>query len=210
MAVPLTSNEQVTPSLVSLSISCRMAWASPNSSKAGGRRPASTCRNSLRLVRRVSSTAVRSLRSSSCLSWSSNARQTCAWYEAPTNHWATLSCRSDAILRLSSSWASTTFVSNCCVFTRFRVRSSIFCSKLEYESRSRKAIRLNSSASSSSSSPVSTVILWLSSPAPIRAALACRARIGVTILRARYKLAATDKPIPTSNRKPVRQIEEYT
>ena len=88
-----------------------------------------------------------------------------------------------------------------------RVRSSTFCSRSAYDSRSCAAMALNWSASVSSSSPVRTSIRWSRSPCPMRAAPACSARMGVSILRTRNRLARTAMTRPRSSSSAVRRIE---
>ena len=78
-----------------------------------------------------------------------------------------------------------------------RVRASTFCSRVAYDSSSCAADRLNWSANVSSSSPVRTSMRWPSSPAPIRAAPAWSAWIGLTMRRARTVLASTENATPS-------------
>ena len=66
---------------------------------------------------------------------------------------------------------------------------------------------LNCVASASSSSPVLISIRWPSSPAPIRAAPAWSVWTGVTIRRARKRLATTARATPSSRRITVRIAE---
>ena len=80
------------------------------------------------------------------------------------------------------------------------VRSSTLRSSPAYEACSSEPILLNCSARPSSSSPVLIWMRWSSSPAPMRAAPSCSARIGRTSARASTKLsaAASSRP-PTSS-----------
>ena len=66
---------------------------------------------------------------------------------------------------------------------------------------------LNCSASPSSSSPVCTAMRSVRLPSPNRAAPACSARIGFTMVRARIRLTITDRAMPTSSRSTVRRTE---
>ena len=88
-----------------------------------------------------------------------------------------------------------------------RVRSSTLRSRPAYDSLSWAAMLLNWSPSASSSSPVRTSIRWSSSPAPIRAAPARSAWMGVTMRRARTRLAATERMTPATRSMIVRWIE---
>ena len=71
-------------------------------------------------------------------------------------------------------------------------------------------MRLNWSASASSSSPVWMRIFWSRLPSPMRRAPSSRIRIGCTMLRASASAASAEITSPASSKSPVRRTDVYT
>ena len=95
---------------------------------------------------------------------------------------------------------SSEFCSSC-------VRSSTLRSRPAYDSRSCVVMRLNRSASPSSSSPVRTTIVWSRSPSPMRCAPSASVRMGRTMPRASASAQNAEITRPASSSSAVRRID---